>query len=295
MGSLKQVLYQGMMEGLNIDRSTRDNSYNMVKHWHPEYEIQFYCDGKRHFFIEDQHYVVKAGSLVLVDSGKIHNTYSNNLIFHDRVLLLFEGERFKEPMVALNIDLAAFFAKYQGVIQVPPADWDYVQKLLQDIGKEVQQKDLDYQSFVALRLAELLIYVLRLKANGTRKENNPAQSSDANLVDEVKRYIRDNCETVGSLEEIADHFYLNKFYLSRLFKQKTGYTITEFTNIQKIRRSQKLLEDTEDSIADIAFQVGYESVTYFNRVFKKYIETSPLQYRKKQIAYKKSLREKNNF
>ncbi len=55
-----------------------------------------------------------------------------------------------------------------------------------------------------------------------------------------------------------------------------------------------MLEDSKMTIAQVSNHIGYENVTYFNRVFKKYVETSPLQYRKKQIAYKKSLREKNN-
>ncbi|WP_225420404.1 helix-turn-helix domain-containing protein [Lapidilactobacillus bayanensis] len=100
---------------------------------------------------------------------------------------------------------------------------------------------------------------------------------------------------MGTLEDIARHFCFDKSYLSRRFKINTGYTISEFTNIQKIQRSQKLLQDSHLSIADIAAKVGYDNITYYNRVFKKYTETSPLQYRKKTSAYKKALREKNNF
>ena len=96
-----------------------------------------------------------------------------------------------------------------------------------------------------------------------------------------------------SLDELAQAFYLNKSYLSRIFKKATGYTVTEYINIYRIQESQKLLEDTDMSIADVAQAVGYENMTYYNRVFKKYVETSPLQYRKKQIAYKQGLREKN--
>lgn len=81
--------------------------------------------------------------------------------------------------------------------------------------------------------------------------------------------------------------------MSRIFKKATGYTVTEYINIYRIQESQKLLEDTDMSIADVAQAVGYENMTYYNRVFKKYVETSPLQYRKKQIAYKQGLREKN--
>ena len=142
-----------------------------------------------------------------------------------------------------------------------------------------------------LRLAELLIYVTRLKQTGARVEQPENKNVKVNeLINEMKQYIHTNLETVGSLEEIAEHFFVNKFYLSRMFKQKTGYTVTEFINIQKIRRAQKLLEDTDLSVAEISKAVGYENMTYFNRVFKKFVETTRCS-TEKTIAYKKSLRE----
>lgn len=293
---MKHTLFKGMMEGLSVDRSIRDDEYNMVKHWHPEYEMQFFLEGKRHFFIEDTDYIVKAGSLVIVDSEKIHNTYSNGLIYHDRILVLFDHDTFKKPLELAGVQVHKFFKANQGVVQIPEADWEYIQKLLTDIADELQKKDVLYQGMAGLRLSELLIYVIRLKQSGSKAEPTENKNVKVNeLINEMKQYIHTNLETVGSLEEIADHFFVNKFYLSRMFKQETGYTVTEFINIQKVRRAQKLLEDTDLSVAEISTAVGYENMTYFNRVFKKFIETSPLQYRKKQIAYKKSLREKNNF
>lgn len=293
---MKKTIYSEMMNGLNIDRVTRDAEYNMIKHWHPECEIQYYYSGKRHFFIEQQHYPVTAGSLVIVDSQQVHNTYSDKELHHERLLLLFEKEKFQEGANILGVDLDDFFLNYRGVIQIPQADRPFVETCLADLAKEVNQKNYLYQSIVQIRLVELLIYLIRLKSSGAREKTLYHAEREINdIVNEVGYYIRENYATVGSLEDIAKTFYLDKCYLSRVFKRCTGYTITEFTNIQRIQQAQRLLEDTEMTVAEISNQIGYENITYFNRVFKKYIETSPLKYRKKQIAYKESLREKNNF
>lgn len=294
--AVKHILYSGMMDGLIIDRSTRDGVYNMVKHWHPEYEIQYFFGGRRHFFIEDHSYTVKPGSLVLVNSKVVHNTYSDKFIYHDRVLLLIEKEKFEDKLACFGIDLPSFFKKNCGVIQIPKADRPYVEGLFDKMADETARKGYLFKGAASLEFCELILYLARLKNSGSMEEISPQNQQEANeMVNRVTRYIRENSTTVGSLEELSHHFFVDKSYLSRIFKKDTGHTVTEFINIQKIQHAQRLLEDTDDTIQEISVQVGYDSMTYFNRVFKKYIETSPLQYRKKQVAYKKALREKNNF
>lgn len=59
----------------------------------------------------------------------------------------------------------------------------------------------------------------------------------------------------------------------------TGYTISEYTNIHRIR-AKRYLEETDMSISEIAHALGYESLTYFERMFKTYMTLSPLKYRK---------------
>ncbi|WP_071130290.1 helix-turn-helix domain-containing protein [Enterococcus timonensis] len=292
---MKKTIYAGMMNGLRIDRCTRDGAYNMIKHWHPEFEIQYFIKGRRHFFIEDRAFAVKPGSLVLVNSGQIHNTYSEKFIFHDRVLLLFEQEKFAPQMKTFDLDLLAFFAKNWGVIQIPQEDRVYIEHLFARLAQEAADKNFMFKAEADLLMVELFIYLARLKNSGQAETLAPQSQEINEVVQQVTHYIRKNYATVGSLDELAKLFFVDKFYLSRIFKKSTGQTITEFTNIQKIQHAQKLLEDTNDSIAQISLKVGYENKTYFDRVFKKYVETSPVRYRKKQSAYKKSLRDINDY
>lgn len=71
-----------------------------------------------------------------------------------------------------------------------------------------------------------------------------------------------------------------KSYICRIFKEVTGYTISEYTNIHRIRKAKRYLEETDMSISQIANALGYESLTYFERTFKTYMTLSPLKYRK---------------
>ena len=94
----------------------------------------------------------------------------------------------------------------------------------------------------------------------------------------IADYLSENCEQNISLEELAAHFYLSKYYVCRTFKEITGYTVTEYTNIHRIRKAKRLLEETDMSISEIAHELGYESLTYFERMFKSFMTISPVSY-----------------
>ena len=93
-------------------------------------------------------------------------------------------------------------------------------------------------------------------------------------------YIIDHYDDRLSLEMIADHFYVNKCYLSRIFKEVSGFTVNEYINMIRIRRARELLSGSSMSITEVSESVGYENITYFERVFNQYTQTSPSRYRK---------------
>lgn len=99
------------------------------------------------------------------------------------------------------------------------------------------------------------------------------------LIENIKTYIDENLLYDFSIENMAAIFNYNEKYLGRLFKTKTGRTIKEYCNEQKIKKAKNLLKRTELHISDIAGQVGFNNVTYFNRIFKSLTGLTPQQFR----------------
>ena len=104
------------------------------------------------------------------------------------------------------------------------------------------------------------------------------EASDV-LIENIKSYIAENLLHDFSMADLSTVFNYNEKYLGRLFKQKTGMSIKEYCNLAKIKKAKYMLENTRMSIANIAIQVGYNNVTYFNRIFKKVTGQSPQAYR----------------
>ncbi|MFA5576816.1 MAG: AraC family transcriptional regulator [Tissierellaceae bacterium] len=82
-----------------------------------------------------------------------------------------------------------------------------------------------------------------------------------------------------SLTDVANYLNINKSYLSSLFKKETNSSFTEILNEVRVGRSKRLLRETNYPILDIALQVGFNSQNYYNIIFKKFSNMTPMQYR----------------
>lgn len=113
----------------------------------------------------------------------------------------------------------------------------YIQSLLQDIASELIHKKPGYLLAAMTKLAEFFIAVLRLQPEGP-VVSFPARHSNPKYqkVDEVAHYIVEHCTEQISLEDLAGRFYINKFYLSRIFKEVTSFTINDYLNVNRIKK-----------------------------------------------------------
>lgn len=107
------------------------------------------------------------------------------------------------------------------------------------------------------------------------------------LVRNIKNYIRENLSYELDMAELAAAFNYSEKYLGRLFKQRTGHTVKEYCNRIRISQARALLTDTALSVADIASQVGFNNITYFDRQFQKTVGISPRAYRNSLRGRKK--------
>ena len=110
-------------------------------------------------------------------------------------------------------------------------------------------------------------------------------STQNDLAETIKQFIRLNYSSSLSLSEIAKALHINASYASRLFSSKYGKTITEYITHVRIEHAKNLLTTTDVSIGNIALNVGFEDVNYFSRLFKKHTGCSPCKYRKDNHSY----------
>ncbi len=99
------------------------------------------------------------------------------------------------------------------------------------------------------------------------------------VIKKAKQFISDHYAEDLSLGQVAQAVHTSVFYFCKLFRKVTGTTFTEYVSRTRIEKAKDLLLNPNLRVSEIAFEVGFQSLTHFNRVFKKLEGKSPTAYR----------------
>ncbi|MBQ8311396.1 MAG: helix-turn-helix transcriptional regulator [Clostridia bacterium] len=159
-------------------------------------------------------------------------------------------------------------------------------KLCRHLGAQAnltETMQADFDEVQCRALARVLESYIRMLLSLYPTDRTPEGMTP--MIENIKRYVTSNPGGDVSISELASIFHYNEKYLGRLFKRETGKTIHEYVNEKRIKRAEQLLLSTDDSIIDISERIGFNNVTYFNRIFKKHHGKSPAAYRKDVRMY----------
>ena len=105
------------------------------------------------------------------------------------------------------------------------------------------------------------------------------KNSEPSAITRAKEYIHEHYTEQLSLGRVAKAVNTSTFYFCKMFKKTTGVNFTDYLSQMRIEKSKSLLLNPDLRVSEIAFAVGFQSLTHFNRVFKKIVGQSPTQYR----------------
>lgn len=279
---MKEVIFTGKCQGIGISHVSRDcDLAETIGFYKNEYQIYYILDGERFFYYGNQSYRMGKGTLTFIDKKLIPFTNVIGGNYHERILIELEETWLLSASNAMELNLLEFFQNYHGVLQMDEKLQSVIERKLQRMESVLKSKKAYSASEVKNQL--LSIFLLILNGAGTRPDeyHMPKRKMMRYVkVAEMIQYIMVHYSEIYGLEDLAAIFYLDKSYLSRIFKEVTNFTVNEFINCQRIDHARVLLLDETLSMEDISKMLGYERLSYFDRVFKKYTGISPLQYRK---------------
>ena len=118
---------------------------------------------------------------------------------------------------------------------------------------------------------ETVLYVTEKMQTLTHQNDDP--------VKRVMRYVRDNIEKDISVGDLATYVSLSPEHLTRLIKKETGYSLKEYLTFERLNAAKMLLETTSMTVTQVADHVGYSNYNNFSKIFKKYENCTPSEYR----------------
>jgi AraC-like DNA-binding protein len=106
-----------------------------------------------------------------------------------------------------------------------------------------------------------------------------AANAEPPSVTKARQFIDDHHRDDIALSQIARAVNMSTFYFCKTFKKATGMTFTDYLSRVRIEKARELLINPNARVSEIAFEVGFQSLTHFNRVFRRVLGQSPSAYR----------------
>jgi AraC-like DNA-binding protein len=158
-----------------------------------------------------------------------------------------------------------------------------VEKLDLDVNGEELKKAYFGTPIVSPARMDSVTNLLSIFADHLSMKSNQIVVQQANdqppVITRAKQFILDHLTEDLSLSRVANAVHTSFFYFCKLFRKVTGITFTEFISRARIDKAKNLLLNPNLRVSEIAYEVGFQSLTHFNRVFKKIAGQSPTQYR----------------
>lgn len=146
---------------------------------------------------------------------------------------------------------------------------------------EVLQNRMLKEISISCSEEEVVESLVRIFSKMGKKEERTVETDE---VEKIKAYIDEHYLTLESMEKVAAEFGYNYTYLSRMFKQKTGETMSRYILNKKIELAKDMLENKPElKVTEVSDLCGYGDYRYFTRIFKKMVGVSPSEY-KEQIG-----------
>lgn len=148
-----------------------------------------------------------------------------------------------------------------------------------DFGTDFEDDQFLHRFIDANQVSDLkkILYdylLMEMKENAIKKEN-----THHGVISKAMTYIDQNYSNNISLNDVAESINMSYFYFSRLFKESTGKSFSDYLTEYRIEKSIVLMMDDELSIKQISYDIGYNDPNYFSKIFKKLKGLTPTDYR----------------
>ncbi len=253
-------------------------------HYHPEYEIMFMYKSRGKRFVGDNIDYYQEGDLFFIGPNLPHTWYSppganSNGSIHEAILV-----QFKDNMNGIQFRQIPEFISIVHLFSIARRGLQFFGKTREEIVNllfKIEHLDGADRLLTLLKILDIMGHADKSerKILSSIEFTNRFQEKEQSRIDKVCTYINQNYKKKLKLEDVAAIANMSTTAFSRFFKKSTGKTFVNYVNELRIGWACKLLIETEMTIAEICYEVGFNNLSNFNRRFYERHKMSPRQYR----------------
>ena len=258
--------------------NTEDPDYDLPYHWHIEFEFIHILRGEYTLFAGTKEYVLKTGDFFLMSSGILHGDSERfrgkcvyeSLVFDPNIMMI--NNYLTVPFLERLMEGEFYFSILRNTEDAEAC------RILSELFKTVKTQREGYAYSTISLLFQLMGYI---DSNKLYEQNEHFMKEGGKLIwlKCVMNLIKQKYGEQISLAQMADSAGFSPKYFCRVFHEVTHYTPMEYLNQYRINRAAEMLFTTDSSIEDIAYDCGFNDISYFIKLFKRYKNKTPLKYR----------------
>lgn len=236
-----------------------------VVNWHENLEIQFFVDGKGRVLLNGERLEVKKNDIAIINSNSLHCDDTDG--FLDFYAIIIDNK------LCSDSDIHCDSICFEQI-----TDMENIRILLKNIINIYYSKECLYKK-AKLKTAVLSLVIILSEAHSVSVSAFKAENDTHGAVKWAIEYINGHYAEKLTLDTIAKNAFINKYTLSKSFKLLTGRTVVEYINNFRCQRVKELIYEGIP-ISTAAFQCGFNNISFFTKVFKKYTGKLPSEYKK---------------
>lgn len=255
-------------------------------HWHHAMEMIIPVENCYYATVNGKKYTIAEGDMLIIPPGELHSCFPPD----------DGGTRFCYLFDISMLDSLQSFSSINPLLTSPlyisKESHPNIYNDIYDILLKIRNEYFTDNVFSELNIYSLLLNMFVKLGSDYANSKMPfpnnqyhKQHEYIQKFNELLNYIDTHYSEPLTLDDMASQVGFSKFHFSRLFKQYTEYTFCDYLNLRRIKAAENLLLNPELTIMDIAMQVGFSSISTFNRVFKESKKCSPSEYRAKNSVY----------
>ena len=255
-----------------------DKNFTLESHYENVYQIIVVLHGKIRYQVGKKEYIVSRGGIIVLNTLESH-TLEVLEYPYERYLIQVRPDFFQNEVKFPEI-IAIFMKRsedFSHLLMVSEPVWNYIYDLLKEMEQEYKGRKKYWEIFVGADLRRMFIILFRECETVLASIKT---GRGASVAYNVMNYLNHHYMQQLTLDDIAESMFLNKDYISHLFKKETGYSLMGYGILLRINHAKLLLTETEKSITDIASECGYTDFAYFSKQFKQLAGVNPSAFRK---------------
>lgn len=255
-------------------------------HWHEEIEVVVVSSGTAHVSLTGMDFTLQKGEGVFINSNVLHSIQSvgdagctlNSFVFHAKLISGAPESVFEQRYVRPLLDCVIL----SGVTFYCEIEWQrQAVQCIREAYEAYDMEDYGYELLVREKLSHMW-YLIVKNMQSVLEQQHRSESQDTVRIKGMLDFLHQHYTEPLELQQIAAAVSISERECLRCFQKNIGMAPIQYLLKYRVSVSARLLADTDAPITEICNQIGFDSPSYFSKIFKRFMCSTPTVYRKRR-------------